>query len=114
MDGIDGFVFAGPRKISRMLLAPQEERDLTFTVIALVLGASSLPRLRVFEQERELEERMVEGIIQSVPIVTEWDVNADNAVQVVSSPQQEKLEMELRAARGEGFASLEQSFVLPR
>ncbi|KAM0793128.1 hypothetical protein ACM66B_000606 [Microbotryomycetes sp. NB124-2] len=46
------FVFAGPRREPNFVLVPDEERDLSITVIPLALGHLALPRMRVFLQEQ--------------------------------------------------------------
>lgn len=78
IEGAENFVFAGPRKFPRFVLAPEEERVLTLVVIPLAVGSCSLPRLRVFVdrtaeatrsedlEEAEVRERVVEEVTVNV------------------------------------------------
>ncbi|KAK4054805.1 hypothetical protein OIV83_000729 [Microbotryomycetes sp. JL201] len=52
------FVFAGPRREPNFILVPDEERDLSITVIPLALGHFGLPRMRVFLQETVIADNL--------------------------------------------------------
>ncbi|KAM0752891.1 hypothetical protein T439DRAFT_323501 [Meredithblackwellia eburnea MCA 4105] len=104
VDSSEGFVFAGPRKIPQMTVAPTEERNITLTVIPLLVGPCAVPRVRVFEVDRlsPVEETPAgpteDGVVQrkqkELPVVEEADVG-----QVVDQSQAH-LETDLRIARG--------------
>lgn len=95
------FVFAGPRKIPSLILAPSEQRELSVKVVPLVVGRCRLPRLRVFLHE--LDETEQEK-------ATEIMVVAQEAVR-----KDPGLEEELREARAEEPAGSDfVVLVLPR
>lgn len=46
------FVFAGPRKIASLVLAPGEETTISARIVPLMTGEFAIPRFRVFEVEQ--------------------------------------------------------------
>jgi hypothetical protein len=96
------FVFAGPRKFPVLLLAPDEERDISLVVIPLVVGPCALPRMRVFQHEREVGDQVddrdpsaaTESKMKELIVVGEADVHE------IRDPVQVGLEEDLRMARG--------------
>lgn len=107
VEGTEAFVFAGPRKIPRLVLAPAEEHSLTMMVVPLVVGPSALPRLRVFEQERPSPTTSSgsgragdDEDAKAGPTMHELTVVAEQEVVEIKTPEQLSLEKDLRLARG--------------
>lgn len=117
VDSAEGFVFAGPRKFPSLILAPYEERVLQVVVVPLVVGQTTIPRLRVFENNEQANEEREEDLPE---IIRELQVVEETDVEVVKDPKQRILENELRGARGEAEEEVEvrsrdfEVLVLPR
>jgi hypothetical protein len=109
------FVFAGPRKIPSVILAPDEEQTIEVAVIPLMVGPCALPQLRVFQLEPTASEGSAEQAAgggaqhastqqqqqqQQQPKMKELPVVAQSQVLDPSDPAQVELEDELRRARG--------------
>lgn len=104
VDSAEGFVFAGPRKLPSLILAPYEEKGLQVVVIPLAVGQAIVPRLRVFENNEQTNEEREEDLpnpIREMQVVEETDVEA------IKDPKQIALENELRGARGESVEEVE-------
>lgn len=105
IDSSEGFVFSGSRKFQNFILSPGEWRFEKIIVVPLVVGDWRIPRMRVFEIERDIGREVVvqqggevkeEGIRMKEIQVTE----GTDLVQIRDS-KQILLERELRKARGE-------------
>lgn len=103
------FVFAGPRKLPTLLLAPYEQREVGIKVVPLAMGRCRLPRLRVFLHEAgvagagELQGEQ-QGTVVPEDKVTEVFVVAQEVVRMPEGEgegreQRGVLEEELRSAR---------------
>lgn len=101
IDSADGFVVAGPRKESTIVLAPQTERFVDIVVVPLATGLPALPRLRVFEQREHT------SVMRSVQDVAEPRVEmSSHEVQVREAyfrqeTTADSVERDLLVAKGE-------------